>query len=56
MFLLLAVFTIGRPQGEFEAGISGQTKEHVMLIKTLGVAQLIVLVNSCVGLGALWPT
>jgi peptide chain release factor subunit 3 len=33
-------------KGEFEAGLAGQTKEHLMLIKTLGVTQLIVLINS----------
>jgi len=42
-----AVLVIAAGQGEFEAGISktGQTREHALLAYTLGVKQLIVLVN-----------
>jgi len=42
-----AVLVVAAGQGEFEAGISktGQTREHALLAYTLGVKQLIVLVN-----------
>jgi len=42
-----AVLMISAASGEFEAGISkgGQTREHVLLAYTLGVRQLIVVVN-----------
>jgi elongation factor 1-alpha len=42
-----ALLMIASPQGEFEAGISknGQTREHALLAYTLGVKQLIVIVN-----------
>lgn len=38
---------IASPQGEFEAGISkdGQTREHALLAFTLGVKQMICVVN-----------
>jgi len=43
----VAVLVIASPAGEFEAGISkdGQTREHALLAYTLGVKQLIVVVN-----------
>ena len=39
-----AILVINSCEGEFEAGFSddGQTKEHVMLAKSLGVTSLIV--------------
>jgi elongation factor 1-alpha len=42
-----AVLVIASPTGEFEAGIAknGQTREHALLAYTLGVKQLIVVVN-----------
>jgi len=42
-----AILVIASPTGEFEAGIdkNGQTREHALLAYTLGVKQLIVLVN-----------
>jgi len=42
-----AILVLASPQGEFEAGISkdGQTREHALLAKTLGVNQMIVLCN-----------
>ncbi len=35
------------PQGEFETGFErgGQTREHAQLAKTLGVKQLVIVVN-----------
>jgi len=43
----IALLVVSAAQGEFEAGISkqGQTREHALLAFTLGVKQLIVLVN-----------
>ncbi len=42
-----AILVISAGTGEFEAGISttGQTREHALLAKTLGVDQLVVAVN-----------
>ncbi|KAA6318038.1 MAG: putative Elongation factor 1-alpha, partial [Streblomastix strix] len=42
-----ALLVVAANQGEFEAGISkdGQTREHALLAYTLGVRQMIVLVN-----------
>jgi elongation factor 1-alpha len=42
-----AVLVVASGQGEFEAGISknGQTREHALLAFTLGVKQMIVLIN-----------
>jgi elongation factor 1-alpha len=42
-----ALLVVPAAQGEFEAGISknGQTREHALLAFTLGVKQMIVLVN-----------
>jgi elongation factor 1-alpha len=42
-----AILVVAAGQGEFEAGISstGQTREHALLAFTLGVKQLIVLIN-----------
>jgi len=42
-----AVLMISASRGEFEAGISkqGQTREHLLLAYTLGVKQLIVVIN-----------
>jgi len=43
----VAILVIAAGEGEFEAGISknGQTREHALLAYTLGVKQMIVLVN-----------
>lgn len=43
----VAILVISARQGEFEAGFDkgGQTKEHALLIKTLGVSRVVVLVN-----------
>ncbi len=42
-----AILVVSAGTGEFEAGISatGQTREHALLAKTLGVSQIIVAVN-----------
>jgi len=42
-----AVLVVAAGQGEFEAGIAktGQTREHALLAFTLGVKQMIVVVN-----------
>ena len=42
-----AVMVISARKGEFEAGFdrSGQTREHLLLIKTLGIKKVIVVVN-----------
>jgi elongation factor 1-alpha len=43
----VAILVIASPTGEFEAGIAknGQTREHALLAYTLGVKQMIVLIN-----------
>ncbi len=42
-----ALLTVSAKKGEFEAGIGpgGQTREHIFLIRTLGVDQLVVAVS-----------
>jgi len=51
-----AVLVVASGTGEFEAGISktGQTREHALLAYTLGVKQLIVLVNKMDDKSVLW--
>lgn len=43
----VAVLVISARKGEFETGFEkgGQTREHVMLVKTAGVAKLVVAIN-----------
>jgi len=43
----VAILCVASPPGEFEAGISknGQTREHALLAFTLGVKQMIVMIN-----------
>ena len=43
----IGILVISARQGEFEAGFEGQgqTREHTTLAKTLGVKQLVILVN-----------
>ena len=41
----LALLVINAAPGEYESGLSGQTREHVTLARSVGVAKLIVAVN-----------
>ena len=43
----VAVLVISARKGEFETGFDrgGQTREHVMLVKTVGVSKVVVVVN-----------
>jgi len=52
----VAILVIASGQGEFEAGISanGQTREHALLAYTLGVKQMIVLINKMDDKSVMW--
>jgi len=52
----IAVLVISSRKGEFEAGFekSGQTREHALLAKTLGVKKLIIVVNKMDDPTTLW--
>jgi peptide chain release factor subunit 3 len=43
----VAILVISARKGEFETGFEkgGQTREHIMLVKTAGVSKLVVVVN-----------
>jgi len=43
----VAILVISARRGEFETGFErgGQTREHAMLAKTLGVSQFVVVIN-----------
>jgi elongation factor 1 alpha-like protein len=40
-----AVLVIDASEGEFEAGLQGQTKEHALLVRSMGVSRIILAVN-----------
>lgn len=46
-YVLFSFQVISARKGEFETGYErgGQTREHVLLAKTLGVAKLVVVIN-----------
>lgn len=52
----VAVLVISARKGEFETGFEkgGQTREHVMLVKTAGVGKLIVVVNKMDDITVQW--
>lgn len=52
----VALLVISAAQGEFEAGFSkhGQTKEHALLAYTLGVKQVVVIVNKMDSPSVMW--
>ena len=45
----MGILVIDSSKGEFEKGFSanGQTKEHVLLAKSLGIVELVIVVNKC---------
>jgi len=52
----IAVLVISARKGEFEAGFdrSGQTREHALLAKTLGVKKLVVAINKMDEVTVMW--
>ncbi|GBE79438.1 Eukaryotic peptide chain release factor GTP-binding subunit [Sparassis crispa] len=52
----VAVLVISARKGEFETGFErgGQTREHIMLVKTAGVTKLVVVVNKMDESTVLW--
>eukprot|EP00672_Neobodo_designis_P012868 CAMPEP_0174856518 /NCGR_PEP_ID=MMETSP1114-20130205/36078_1 /TAXON_ID=312471 /ORGANISM="Neobodo designis, Strain CCAP 1951/1" /LENGTH=707 /DNA_ID=CAMNT_0016091317 /DNA_START=73 /DNA_END=2196 /DNA_ORIENTATION=- len=41
----IALFTVSASNGEFESGLAHMTREHLSIIKTLGLTNVVVLVN-----------
>lgn len=52
----VAVLVVSARKGEFETGFErgGQTREHVMLVKTVGVSKVIVVINKMDDPTVLW--
>lgn len=52
----VAVLVISARKGEFETGFEkgGQTREHIMLVKTAGVSKLVVVINKMDESTVLW--
>ena len=47
----VALLVVNAATGEFEAGLAGQTREHIVLARGLGVARMIVAVNQMEAVG-----
>lgn len=47
----MALLVINASSGEFESGLRGQTREHIVLARSLGVGRLIVAVNQLENVG-----
>ena len=43
----VAILVISARKGEFETGFErgGQTREHIMLVKTAGVSKVVIVIN-----------
>ena len=42
-----AVLVIDASTGNFESGLKGQTKEHALLVRSMGVQRIVIVVNKC---------
>lgn len=47
----LALLVINAKTGEFESGLSGQCKEHIVLARSLGISRLVIAVNQMDSVG-----
>src|ERR1700733_7960445 len=52
----VAILVISARKGEFETGFGrgGQTREHIMLVKTAGVSKLVIVINKMDDPTVLW--